>query len=144
MIWYDKYTNIPFKHLGNDLAEGIDCFNLIVEIARRELNIELPMRSSDFCSADTNWYNHFENPFEAFKKYPQIITKIDKESTLKVYDIILLSIGACNVINHSALYVDRNKILNIVENSKSRISTYGNYYKNYTIEVWRWNKFLKI
>jgi cell wall-associated NlpC family hydrolase len=56
----------------------------------------------------------------------------------KLYDVILMSLGATNVTNHCALYVDRNKILQTMIDHTSWIAPYGRYYQQYTVGIYRW------
>ena len=49
-----------------------------------------------------------------------------------------MSIGSTNKINHCALLVEKNKLLQTMIDRKSRISPYGNYYKQYTLGLFRW------
>ena len=49
MTWYNSYTGFPYKHLGDDIETGIDCFNLCRLVFRNELNIDNPT-TSDFCN----------------------------------------------------------------------------------------------
>lgn len=137
MTWYNSYTNLPFRHLGNSVETGIDCFNLITHIFKKELDIEIPYLTSDWCNiVDDDWY------MKTHEKW------IDTASTEehgwirvkepKVYDVITMSLGATHVTNHAALYVDHNKILHTMDNHKSWIAPYGNYYKQYTVGIFRW------
>ena len=56
----------------------------------------------------------------------------------KVYDIILMSLGSTHVVNHCAMYVDKNRMLQTMLEHKSWIAPYGRYYKQYTLGVYRW------
>ena len=56
----------------------------------------------------------------------------------KLYDVITMSIGSTNITNHCALYVDTGKILQTMIGHASYISTYGNYWKQYTTGIYRW------
>ena len=135
--WYHKYKDFPYLHLGNNAETGIDCFNLCKLVYLKELNIDIPYTSSDFCKiVDEDWYSKTqERLFEqgATDEYGWI-----KVKEPKTYDIITMSLGATNVTNHCALYVDRNKILQTMINHKSWIAPYGNYYKQYTTGIYRW------
>ena len=45
-----------------------------------------------------------------------------------------MSLGSSHVVNHCAIYVDLNKMLQTMINHKSWIAPYGRYYKQYTLE----------
>ena len=135
--WYDAYTGLPFRHLGNDPKTGIDCFNLCALILKQRLSANVKVLTSTFCNiVDADWYNktnesfldEFNNPENGFIKV----------TDLKIYDIVVMSIGSTNVPNHCAMYVDDNKVLHIMDKHLSWISPYGNYYKQYTTGIYRW------
>ena len=136
--WYDKYTGLPYKHLGYDPIEGIDCFNLCKYVYKQELDIDIPYFASDYCNiVDDDWYA---------KTHDQFILKAANDPSLgwvkvpepKLYDIIVMSLGSTHVANHCALYVARNKMLQTMLKHKSWIAPYGTYYKQYTVGVYRW------
>ena len=58
--------------------------------------------------------------------------------TLQPYDLILMCLGATNVVNHVAMYVGNNKILQMIENRRSAIYDYHKYFQQYTIKKVRW------
>ena len=138
--WYHKYTDYPYKHLGNDPETGIDCWNLCMYIYKDRLNIDIKQRSWDFCNiVDEDWYSKTTDRFyeDGFKKFSHIFKKVNDEP--KLYDIILMSIGSTNISNHCAIYIDKNRILQTMLDHVSWVSPYGNYYKQYTTGIYRWN-----
>ena len=38
MKWYDSYTGFPYKHLGDNITTGIDCFNLCRLVYKEKLS----------------------------------------------------------------------------------------------------------
>jgi len=138
--WYYKYTDYPYKHLGNDPKTGIDCWNLCMYIYKDHLNIDVKQRSWDSCNiVDEDWYSKTTDRFyeDGFKKFSHIFKKVNEEP--KLYDIILMSIGSTNISNHCAIYVDKNRILQTMLGHVSWVAPYGNYYKQYTTGIYRWN-----
>jgi cell wall-associated NlpC family hydrolase len=137
MKWYDSYTGFPYRHLGDDINTGIDCFNLCALVYKNELNIDIPYRTSNFCNiVDEDWYSKTHERWmekAASDKYGW-----QKVIEPKVYDVILMSLGSTHVTNHCALYVDTNRILQTMIKHKSWIAPYGRYYKQYTIGIYRW------
>ena len=137
IIWYNKYKDFPYLHLGNDIETGIDCFNLCKLVYLKELNINIPYTTDYFCKIiDEDWYSKTqEKLFEraATDEYGWIKVKDPKP-----FDVITMSLGSTNVTNHCALYVDRGKILQTMIKHKSWIAPYGNYYKQYTTGIYRW------
>lgn len=139
--WYNKYINAPYKHLGKDLATGIDCFNLCALVLKQECGINVTLSTSDFCNIiDDDWY---------LKTNEQLIENAAKLTTpsfswLQVeeaepFDILLMSVGSTNITNHCALCIDNTKLLQTMVDRPSWVSPYGKYYKQYTTGIYRWN-----
>tara|TARA_Y100000114_G_scaffold153123_1_gene172535 strand:- start:720 stop:1151 length:432 start_codon:yes stop_codon:yes gene_type:complete len=142
MTWYNSYTGFPYKHLGDDIETGIDCFNLCRLVFRNELNIDIPYTTSDFCNIiDEDWYTktHTQFMLDGFNN-PDL--GWEKVKTPQVYDIIIMSLGSSHVVNHCAIYVDLNKMLQTMINHKSWIAPYGRYYKQYTLGIYRWKNLM--
>ncbi len=137
MSWYKKYVGFPYKHLGEDPISGIDCFNLCTHIFKEELDIDIPYRTKDFCNIiDEDWYSKtHERWMERAASDEYGWTKVKEP---KLYDVILMSLGATNVTNHCAMYVARNKILQTMIDHDSWIAPYGRYYQQYTVGIYRW------
>lgn len=135
--WYDKYLNIPYKHLGNDPIGGMDCFNLCRYIYMQETGIEIPHLSFEHCNiVDDDWYNKTTN--DSFNLAVRNDSRCDQVETPKMFDFIFMSIGSTNITNHCALYIGSNKIIHTMIDKKSWISPYGTYYKQYTTGIYRW------
>jgi cell wall-associated NlpC family hydrolase len=135
--WYDKYTNIPHKHLGNDPISGMDCFNLCRYVYMQQTNIDIPYLSHDKCNIiDEDWFNKTSE--QLFENVVNSDNNWHKVSEPKILDFILISIGSTNITNHCALYVDRNRILHTMIGKPSWVSNYANYYKQYTTGIYRW------
>ena len=65
--WYKKYTGFPYAHLGDNTNSGIDCFNLIRYVYKKELDIEIPYDTADWCDiVDERWYQKTHD--KAFEK----------------------------------------------------------------------------
>jgi cell wall-associated NlpC family hydrolase len=137
MRWYDKYVGFKFKHLGNSIVDGIDCFNLCKYVYKQELDIDIPYVTSDFCNiVDDNWYE---------KTHEQFILNqaTEEQGWIKVnqpakYDLLIMSLGSTHVANHCSLYVDKDKMLQTMAKHRSWVAPYGKYYKQYTVGVYRW------
>lgn len=140
MNWYDKYIDIPFKHLGSDPDEGLDCFNLCKYIIESETGVTIPYYSFDFCNiVDEHWYNKTtESFFDNGIAKKEVNWNWEKVQIPQPLDVILLSIGSTNIVNHSALYVGKDKMIQTTIGNKSWLSPYGRYYKQYTVGVYRW------
>jgi len=138
--WYNKYLDIPHKHLGDDIT-GLDCFNLCRLIFKQEKGIDFAKPSIHYCNiVDEDWYN--KTTVSAFEQQAKIFTASNyfkKVSIPKAFDIVLLSIGSTNITNHCALYVGNNKIIHTMIDRPSWVSPYGGFYKQYTTGIYRWN-----
>ena len=131
ILWYEKYVNIPYKLFGSDPNTGMDCFNLLRHIYKQELNIE-----SDYMNiVDDAWFQktHRQAFLEASENGDW-----EEVEDLKTFDLILMSIGATNVVNHIAMYVGKNNIIQMLENRDSAIYKYHRYYQQYTVKKVRW------
>jgi len=140
MTWYNNYTGFPYKHLGNSIDTGIDCFNLCRLVYKNELNIDIPYQTSDFCNiVDEDWYQKTHDQFM------ENAARLDRDdfSWIKVkepkpFDVILMSMGSTNVTNHCALYVGDGKILQTMLHRTSGIWPYRGPFKEYTTGIYRW------
>jgi hypothetical protein len=129
---------LPYKHLGNSI-EGIDCFNLGRLILNNELDAGIPYSTQDSgCDVDTNWYNKTETA-NILAERAQPKWGWEPINNPEPFCMILFSLGATNAPNHCALYL-QNNIIQVTEGHPSWISPYGNYYKQYTIKIAKWNK----
>jgi len=144
MSWFDKYIGIPYKYMGINPKTGLDCFNLCSYILQQECSFDIPYSSSDFCNiADDTWYNKTNKSFLQLAINERRSDFLwDKVSNPKCFDVILINIGDTNVANHCALYVGTNKIIHTMQNRPSFTSPYGNYYKQYTLGIYRWSTLL--
>ena len=135
-LWYDKYVNIPYKLFGTDPKTGMDCFNLLRYVFSEELNIIIPYTSSDFLKiVDDRWFEKTHQQYFLQGAKNGDWEDVDK---LKNYDFILMSLGSTNVVNHCAMYLGDNKILQMIENRPSGIYEYHKYFKQYTVKKKRW------
>lgn len=137
MIWYKPYLDIPHKHLGDCKHTGIDCVNLCALIYREQLGVDVGVRSYSSCNiVDDDWYN--KTTQQLFLQHLNSSQQWIQVSAPKCYDIILLSIGDTNIVNHCALYVGNNKILHTALHNRSHIAPYGRFYQQYTTGIYRW------
>lgn len=144
MNWYDKYVGLPYKLYGMNPDTGIDCFNLNCYILKKEIKADIGYSSMDFCNiVDDNWSSKINNSIfaENVNKNEPNFSWI-KVDTPQIYDLLLINIGSTNVVNHSAMYVDINKLLQIIPGRRSWLAPYGKYYKQYTLGIYRWNGLL--
>lgn len=135
-LWYNKYIDIPYKLFGTDVETGMDCFTLLCYVFEKELDIKIPYTSSDFLKmVDDQWFTktHTQHFLNGSNNGDWL--EVDK---LKQYDLILMCLGATNVVNHVAMYVGNNKILQMIENRDSAIYDYHRYFKQYTVKKVRW------
>ena len=139
--WYNKYLNLPYKHLGQDPETGIDCFNLCALVLKQECNFNVGMTTSDFCNiVDDDWYCKVnESLLHNGANTDRVDFRWKTVTTPDTFDVLILNIGSTNVANHCAMYIGENKLLQIMIDRPSWVSTYGKYYKQYTLGIYRWN-----
>jgi cell wall-associated NlpC family hydrolase len=134
---WDKYIGLEYKHLGLYPETGIDCFNLIKYIYKKELNIEIPYTTRTFCNiVDETWY--YRNHERYFDDNANSSHGWEKTDTLEPFTAIAMVLGASTTTNHCALYIGNNKIIHTMIKHKSHIATYGSYYKQYTVGKYKW------
>ena len=139
--WYDKYLHAPYKHLGNSLTQGIDCYNLCRLVIEEQTGVTIPAQSSDYCNVvDEDWYNK--------SRVPVIKNAVENDRWIKItkprkFCIITMIIGGSNMTNHCALFLgEKNKMLQITVGHQSWVSTYGRYYQQYTQGIYLWEDLL--
>lgn len=134
---WEKYVGIPFKHLGIDPNKGLDCFNLIKYIYKQELNIDIPYTTRTFCNiVDENWYrNNHERYFDDSLANIRGWERVDN---LEPFTAITMMMGSSTSTNHCALYIGNNKIIHTYQNHGSHIASYGSYFKQYTMGIYKW------
>lgn len=139
--WYNKYINLPYKHLGTNPDTGIDCANLCAYVYKHELGINIQLTSSDFCNiVDDDWYLKTNSQIieDGIKLNRPDFSWVEVDEA-KPFDILVMSIGSTNISNHCALCIDSSKLLQTMVGRYSWVSPYGKYYKQYTTGIYRWN-----
>lgn len=124
---YDPDSD-PEGYVGRVFEIGKqDCFGLMKEFYKEELNIDLKNYNRD-----SSWEEAKESLFDKhFEK--EGFVKVDD---LKKYDCILFKFKKKIFSDHIAIYMGDNKILHHPINGFSKIDFYGEQYKrltNYTI-----------
>lgn len=138
--WAKKYTNIPYKLFGKDRETGLDCCTLMSLVYEQELNIIIPYTTSDYLKiVDDEWYNKTHDQHILNLSYNGDWVEVQK---LEVYDLILMCLGATNVVNHVAMYIGNNKILQMLHNRDSAIYDYHRYFQQYTVKKVRWKNLI--
>lgn len=125
-INYPKEYNIPL--IGRPFYYGtLDCYSLIRDYYKQELNISL----NDYLR-EPNWWDLGKDLYmDNFEKEGFSIV-----SDLKKHDAILIQNGS-NIINHVAVYLGDNFILQHCENRLSSRDVYGGYWRKNTRYILR-------
>lgn len=89
------YTGRPFIH------QKWDCFTLLKDYYRNELNIDLP---------DISYFDEWWKKGEDFYMQHSGVAGFYPATTLQKYDVIAMRVNSY-VFNHSAIYLGDNKIL---------------------------------
>lgn len=135
--WYNKYLNIPFKHLGQTPESGMDCFSLCRYVYEQEKQVAIPYLSYQYCNiVDEDWY--LRTSTQVFEPIIRQDARCVKVTTPQPFDFVLMSIGSTNVTNHCALYIATNKVLQIMIQRPSWVAPYRGYYEQYTTGIYRW------
>lgn len=116
--------------LGREFHHGIaDCYSLVRDYYREELNIELP----DF-ERQWEWWERGDNLYmDNFEKVGFV--KVDP-STLRKHDAIIMQV-ASPVPNHAAVFIGDNRIVHHVTNRLSSRDVYGGWFRNCTAAIVR-------
>jgi len=127
IIYPDNYE-VPL--LGRPFVHGaLDCYALSKDYYLVEHNIILP----EFYREDDWWHKGKNIYIDNFKEAGFI--EIDLEC-IQAGDALLLKISS-PVLNHSAIYLGENKILQHFHGRLSSIDVYGGYYKRSTEKAFR-------
>ena len=133
----EKYTYTPKKLenslIGRDYEFGTnDCWSLVRDYYRKELDIELPM-----LEFEDDWW---EKGLNYFKDLPDSFGFIKVEEPQK-HDVIIFNVFS-SVGNHCGVYLDDGIFLHHAENRLScRESIYGIWGK-YIMEYYRCKQFI--
>jgi proteasome lid subunit RPN8/RPN11 len=115
--------------IGRQFAHGIlDCYSLIKDYFRLELQIELP----DFERADEWWLRGQNLYLEGFEKAGFI--RVD--GLPQKHDGLLMQVSS-PVPNHAAVYLGENRILHHQMNRLSSKDIFGGWYQKVTTHVLR-------
>jgi cell wall-associated NlpC family hydrolase len=134
---FDKYINLPYKHLGRDFS-GVDCWGLIYLVYKEEKNILIP----NFTELQYTPILKEDSPSlipTIVDKYNNILAQEIKEPT-KVLDIILFYGGCGNysIANHVGLFIGDGKFLHSVNTGTSRVDRLQGYYQKKVYKVLRY------
>lgn len=121
---YIKYTNIPFK-IGKS-----DCYNLVQDFYKNELNIVLP---NIFPDRKQNWLKESKDFIKENIKNSNFFIVGDR--SLNKFDLIVMDFS--NNQWHFGVYLDDNLILHHNFKKKSSIDNYDENYKKITKYVLR-------
>lgn len=125
--------NKPLPIIGRDYYYGVqDCWSLIVDIYRQELNIDLVYPADP----DPDWWLHGKNYFNDL--IDMMGFEVVQDNSIKKYDIILMQTGKSPFLNHSALYYGDNIIIHHAFNRLSCKEVYGGYWSKVTGKVARY------
>lgn len=126
-------TGYELPLMGRVFQHGVvDCYTLIRDYYRQELNIELP----DFYRAD-DWWDKGENLY--LNNFT--LAGFSEVSELAPNDVILMQISS-PVPNHGAIYLGDNNIIHHQYGRLSSKDVYGGWYHKITTQILRYKDFL--
>lgn len=117
-----KYVGVPYKHNGRSIAEGLDCWGLVMCIFE-ELSVPLP--GNDGCNMpDRNWFR--KDP-DRYWRFLQTIGEPIDISEVKRYDIVYFAlIGP--TISHSGVMLDHETFIHTLQKRNCFISKLDRYW----------------
>ncbi|MGZ3743535.1 MAG: C40 family peptidase [Pseudobdellovibrionaceae bacterium] len=116
--------------IGREWCHGLlDCYSLIRDYYKEELNIEIPDYDRDF-----EWWAKGKNLYEEnFKNAGFVEVPFEK---IRRHDVILMQILS-PVINHGGIYLGGDQFLHHVHNRLSSRDVYGGYWFKHSIKIVR-------
>jgi proteasome lid subunit RPN8/RPN11 len=117
--------------IGRPFYHGIlDCYTLVRDYYKETLNIQL----NDFHRDDQWWDKGQDLYIDNFEAEGFVIIPDIKD--LKVHDSMLMTIGS-NIVNHAAVYIGDNMILQHCTNRLSSRDIYGGFWRKCTRHIVR-------
>ena len=112
--------------IGRTFSHGVlDCYTLVKDYYKRELNIEL----ENYFRQD-EWWDKGENLYvDNFKN--QGFVQVKDEDDLQKYDAFLIKLVS-SVPNHAAIYIGGDMIIHHVHGRLSNRQLYGGYWRKHT------------
>lgn len=110
-------------------ASVLDCYTLIEDFYKQELNIQLP----DWPRED-NWWLEGKNYY--LDCYKPSGFELVTDGSLKAYDLVLMTMGS-SVVNHGGIIMPDGTLLHHARGRLSSRDVYSGYYRNITSHVIR-------
>jgi proteasome lid subunit RPN8/RPN11 len=111
-----------------------DCWTLVRDIYKLELNIEIPRMVID---SNFNWYlDSSKNYFAQYASEAGFYRVVDK--SIKKYDVLLFMTDKAVVPNHAAVYYDNNIIAHHAYNRLSSKDIFGGYWLKSVQDTYRY------
>jgi proteasome lid subunit RPN8/RPN11 len=109
--------------IGRPFYHGVlDCYSIVRDYYKEVLNISIPDFRRDNCWWDLGQNLYLENYEKA---------GFTKVQDLKEHDVILMALGS-TIVNHAAVYIGDNKVLQHCTNRLSSRDVYGGYWQKNT------------
>ncbi len=117
MVRVEDLVGVPFVNGGRDIALGLDCWGLVIEVFKR-YGIDLP----DFM-VDAFAYTAIDTLIREAtlsQSWEEVFQPCDEDVPL----VVLMSIHPI-LTTHAGVYIGHNKIIHTMENSNTVISKTG-------------------
>lgn len=119
--------------VGRVFVHGVlDCFSLIKDFYKEELNIELP----NYVREDQWWHKGHDLYRKNYESAGFSVVP-----TIQKYDVILMQIRAPQA-NHAGVYIDDGILLHHLSGRLSSRELYDGYYQEKTVLIFRHKDFL--
>ena len=121
--------------IGRQFFAGVlDCYTIIKDFYKQELNIELPE-----WEREDNWWLEGKNYY--LDRYIPSGFILIKDEKIKPYDLVLMNMGS-SIVNHAGIILPDGTLLHHARGRLSSRDVYSGYYRNITTHVIRHKELL--
>lgn len=124
MIDVDKYVGIPYKHNGRSLAEGVDCWGLVLCVFA-ELGITLP-DNDGACLPGKDW---FRKAPDRYWRFLQTVGEPLDIAEVKRYDIVYFAMIGNSIVSHAGVMLDDNSFIHTLQKRNCFISKLDRFWR---------------
>jgi cell wall-associated NlpC family hydrolase len=118
-MWVNRYIGIPYRRYGRDIVldGGLDCWGLVREVYKNELNIELPSFAGEYEADRKRVY--FDSINRVFLREAVDWMRVDEAQE---FDIAALA--RFGVVYHTGIALNAQKMLHLENRAGSCVETF--------------------
>lgn len=121
--------------IGRQFFPGVlDCYTIIKDFYKQELNIELPE-----WEREDNWWLEGKNYY--LERYKPSGFEVILDNKIKPYDVVMMTLGS-PVVNHAGIILPDGSLLHHARGRLSSRDVYSGYYRNITSHIIRHKELL--